>query len=586
MEQRAVADRTITTMPRIEEYGAPQVESQVPLEVSSRPIEEAGQMGRALTHFGQEFDQVTDMRYKRMAQEEVANAQVDFANARADWTNKLNKQIQEGKVDSKQLMSDYQDSVDEMSDKYETSHGRNAFDRQAALTKGMLLRGAVNAQAHLAGIQQIQKHQTSLDSNSNAIESNPAEFLSVYRAHMDGIDAQVETGLPANTAEKLKTEDAKKLAVAAVRGWIQIDPDKASDLLTGKGTAENKGAFDDFFDANTKHILMGEINTQKRAQEVDASRADAAEKKAKEKAGEAWKIRNLSRLENNELSAKEVIQAARNGTLDYSAAKEQLSMIDRNAKEKARSNPQLLMDLHSRIFLAEADPRKISNIAQIDDYAAKGLISISDRTKLAKEVDSTPEGQARRSQKKVLLDYMKNQLVNDKALGASDPDGAQHYSNALEALNQKEEQYKAAGKPVTDLYNATSKDSFYSQVLQYKRSPRDVMRANMERMRAQSGAQSAVQNADRTKAVLPAVDANGTQLSPDEWMKRRKGEDPKRSTNSVENQTPAYTGKPASQGGELNFALESLGVTGPTADERRKKQEAEREKNRERMKGR
>ncbi len=503
-------------MPRISDYGAPETESQAPMEISARPIEEAGQMGRAVQNFGREVSQIEDKAAARAAQEEAADAQYQGANLRAAYSDKLNQQIQQGTVDTEGLMADYQKQVDSTSDKFETSHGQLAFERQATLTKSMLLRSAVSAKSKLAGAQAKAKILGSIDADSSALENDPSSFPAVIQANKTSIDDQVAVGgLPANIADKIKHESSVELAKGAVRGWAKMDPDTADKML-------NQGAFDAYFNGDTKAQMQGYINTVKSAKATDLVRQDMVERKAKEKRAEAWKIQNLDRMEKGLVTGEEVVKAAENKILGYDDAKEQLSMIHKVATEKMKSNPAIVNSLTRRIFADDSDPNKITNSAQIDSETAKGNINIRDRNMMVRLIDDTPEGRDNKQNKNRLYKFMEAQLVKkDSMTGMSDPMGEENMANATRHLQEQVQEYTKAGKNVKDLYDPQNKDSFYNQVLQYKLSSKDVMRANVQQMKAQSGALSAVRGADKTQAVIPrATNVDGNKEDIGNWINR------------------------------------------------------------------
>ena len=501
-------------MPRITEYGngAPSVDVQAPpLEVSNARMNEAGSMGRAIRQFGNQIEEGMDYQYKRVAQEEVSNAQVDSADMRADSTIKLNEQIRQGTVDVEGLKTEFQEYVDKQSEKYQTDHGRNTFLREAAATRGSLVRSAAVASATLAGEKAKANKLAALDRDSSTIYDNPEMFPGAYESHMQAIDDDVQAGvLPAAMAGRAKHEEGLELAKSAVKGWAQNDPDKAQKLL-------DSGYFNSFFNGDTKAQLQGYIHTQKSAQEVDSRRQETAEKKAKEKNAEAWKIKNMDRLENNQLSAKEVIRAAQKGVLSYDDAKEQIMMIDRNAREKSKPNSALELQLSSEIFRGDLDSSQM--MAKIDSFAAEGKINIATRSRLLKGLDSTPQGQAAKLGRAGLSKFIQKQLIGrDEMSNVSDPSGAQNAAMAYQLAFEEEQRYRDEKKPVADLYDPQNKDNLYDKVLRFKRSSKDVMKARIETMRAQNGAKGAVLNADKTKAAVPRNPGESIQA----WLTRQR----------------------------------------------------------------
>ncbi len=496
-------------MPRIQDYGAPEVEASVPLEISSQRIEEAGQMGRAISSFGTEVENLASAHYRNQARQEVSNAQVQWSEARADAQNQLDQQIREGKVDTEKLTDDFQKYVDKNQDQYQTAHGRQVFNYQAARTRSMLLRTAVHAQSVLAGQQATDNRIAAMDNDSNAVESHPENFADIYGAHMAGIEEDVNSGaLPATLEGKAKHEAGSALAVGAIKGWAKLDPDKAQKIL-------DSGAFDTYFNAEKKDRLEAYIHSVKSAQETDLRRQDFVEKKAAEKREEAWKIAHIEGIENGTLSAKEIMKAGHSGELSYQGMKEQLAMLEHVTKERTKPNYALRNELTQRIYADDSNPNKIKYISQIDEYAAKGLLDIPTRNSLVKALSGTEEGKTTLGARKQLNKFMEKQLAGkDEMLGVSDPHGGEKLSDAYTMLEHEEEVAKKAGTPMKEVY-----DKFYSTVLQMKPSGHDIMKSRTDLMRAQSGAKTAVEGADKTKAVFTRL----PNESMDAWIKRRRG---------------------------------------------------------------
>lgn len=518
-------------MPTIKEYGQEVQAANPALDISARPIQEAGQLGRAVQRFGAVVSDVGEAVYKRQAQEEQDNAQVDAAANRAEMSADIDSQIKSGNVSVEGTLERYSQKVDTQSDNYQTRAGRRMFNRQAEINRAMIFRTASDAQSHLAGENAKLAQQDILRHDTLTVENNPTAYAEVVHARIDAIDQQVLDGnLNSTTATQLKTLHGKELAQAAVRGWAKNiedngnGPEIADAMLNGTKENDHKGAFDEVLDSDSKSQLNHMINAYKSAREVDANRVDRLEKKAQEKKADAWRVANFGRLENNELTAKEVVIAVQNKILSPQEGEHQLSMIDRNVKQSSKTDHALLNDLTSRIYLSPDDPNKIDSVRQIDEWAAKGLLTITDRNRLAKAIDTTDEGKNLKSNKKVLIDYMKSQLVKtDKSLGIQDPEGEKNFASAFQNLQALEDQYRQENKPVSSLYDPLSKDSFYNRALAFKKSPREIIRSTTDRMRAQTSADKAGAQADKTKVVLPRTTESGEKLSPEEWMKRRKG---------------------------------------------------------------
>jgi hypothetical protein len=433
-------------MPKINEYGAPETESQVPLEVSSQRIELAGQQGQALRRIGGEIQDLGEISYRQAAQEEVSKAQVQWSQARVDAKNKLDQQIREGDVNVDQLKTDFQNYVDKNSDQYTTAHGRQAFNEQAAHTQAMLIGDAVNAQAILKANQAADNRRMTLANDSSSVYSHPENFVNLYNAHMAGIDQDVSTGaLPAKLSGKAKFEAGQELATNAVRGWAKDDPEKAQKLL-------DSGYFDKFFDGDKKSSLQGYINGQRGAKETEAVRQIRLQEKAEKARTEKWKRDHFDGIVEGTTSVDEIKEGVRSGQLTPEAGKEQLATLKQALKGEGSTDWGLYNTLARRIGEEQyVDPQEIRK------HFGQGLTKANVKD-LIEMNDNSDEGKILKEGRKSIYDLI------DTAARFKDPITLQGYSTVGERkrgqaktdLINAERAIRKAGGNVNDLYDSKS----------------------------------------------------------------------------------------------------------------------------------
>lgn len=448
-------------MPKIEEYGAPQVEAAAPMEVSSQGIDSAGAVGRAVRNLGAEVTDFATANYRRQAQQEASDAMVDGATARADATDSVNDQIRTGKVDTEKNLQDFDDNVDDQSDHYQTAHGRQIYNQQMARTRSMLLKSSTRAQAFLAGKEAADNHQLALDKDSQTVYNNPDLFMDTYKARMAAIDGQAGTeALPQAMVGKTKHDDGKELARNAIEGWAKDDPGKAQTMLDSK-------VFDTFFDADTKKKLQGEINSQVSAHEAQAARSTRLQEKAQKATEEAWGAQNWDGITKGDggFGAQNVSAAVRNRTISPEKGENIIRFMKESAKDANKPNDAVFNDAYYRTQLPKDDPKAITDVSQLlplyKDLGSEGM------EKLKKEITASPEHKDQAANRLNLLNVAKSALVKDDLMnGFDDAAGKEHLKKFTEALQVEENKARGNGT-LGDLYKSASPNYFGKHIFDF-----------------------------------------------------------------------------------------------------------------------
>jgi hypothetical protein len=493
-------------MAKIHDYSAPESSAQAGSVSSGLELENTGGVDKAIAGLGRSIQEVGAHLYRRQAQTEVSDLNAKFSEARADWAQKIDDGVRNGEIDAVKTTEEFQDYINNLNQNISTPEGRNFFTSQAARLGSFVTRGAAKGQAAVAGAKAEGAWRSSLDNNSSVLLSDPSSFKDTLDSTIEAVDAQVATGaLEAKHGEKLKHETGVELAKSAVRGWAQLDPDLATKKL-------DSGEFDQYFSGDVKAQMQGYIHQQIAAKEIEERRAEAAQKRAQEAAGEAWQQKALPELAKGSLETQKILDSP------MSAEKKihWLKLADQATKEATQSDPRVKNELTRRILLPDDDPQKIRDISDLAPYAGRG-VSVQDVEQLSGFINKLPEGKALQDNRKKMLDYATARLAKKNAFGMSDPKGEYNLSQFMVDLQQQEAAFRKEGKNVADLYNPHSKDYYGLQADKFIRDQMTVMKDNLQYMRKAS----IKDNVDFNKKEEVSMPKKPGEI-PDDWLKRKR----------------------------------------------------------------
>lgn len=366
------------------------------------------------------------------------------------------------------IFQDYQDRMDKLRSSITTGGASAVFERTYAQDKQSLMEGFAAKNAALTGKMQVQDFKNTLQNNSRVVfnQNDPKTFLEKIQAMREATLKM--TGDNAPEREALFRGAAKELVEANFKSQLIANPKNAKKLLI------DDKLYDEYIDGTDKGKLLELANTHEKAKEADSTR----------ELENNIKIRRL----NSEIAADKYFDEAMEGkpvadkilmdsSMNYT---ERLKVINAiNSVQKTTNKMEatnITNDLTQRILSSPNDPNHISSLAEIN--AAMPKISFADRKNLAQLLDTqlklkgTPEGQLFTAFSETAA-LMKRP---DKLTGAVDPLGPEKYANAMVAAQQKIEEYKKKGLPVSTLFDSKNPDSVYRLITP---STRSEQRQNM-----------------------------------------------------------------------------------------------------------
>lgn len=490
-------------MPQIREYSQ-RTSAPGPIQGPRVSGEALGAgMARELARAGAAVQEFGDTMYKAEENRETTEATVQLSKAHAEFTNQLNKQLQEGTINSEEFMQQYDERMGEISGNYATVGAQNHFNRGAANLRSNFLVSATSAQAEIAGTKAIIGYQESQKNLSSGIMNDPSSFKVAMQLQSDYLDTLVSQGLPATKAAQLKVQMQTELAKSAVRGWTNLNPEDAKAQL-------NQGLWDEMFDGDVKKQMLGEVDTAINAKRIEQERMRAEAEKAKVEQQKVTQNTFLSKMVKGQLSTKEIL----NSNLEAfgSGSKEQfLRMVEEDAKAPIKTDSATFTSLFERIHLPDGDPKKILDENELNQYVIKRQLTMEDLNRLRSEIQgkNTQAGDIESRMRNQLLEVGKQRLVkSNPMLGIKDPEGELQYAKYLQYVQDEFETQRKAGKSARQLLDPNSTDYIGHGLSNFAKTPTQIMKSMTNSMKPQTAI-------DPAKARKPGE-------TPAEYMKRMK----------------------------------------------------------------
>lgn len=497
-------------MPRVQEY-LPEVEASGPQGALSPNTELLSAEGRGLEQLGSDVGKANDAIYNRVSQAETSDVYESIAYKRAELTQSIQDQTNDGTINTDSIKQQYHDWVDSQSDQYQTDAGKNAFNRQSARLGANMTIMAARGQTAVAGHNAVASFANGMNTDANTLENNPSQFEDTYTSAMENLQQQVDNGLiKATDAPKIQQTIGQKYMESSIRGYAKISPDDAKIFL-------DDGKADQFLTPDQKKQMYSEVRSYKTASIIDQERSDTMAKKAQAAEAEQWGQANIQKLYSGSLSTKSILSAP----MTTEQKEHWMNMQKAQSQMEEKTDPGVYNDVVRRINLPDNDPQKISDPFQSEITAKVGNgISTKDMSGIISYFDKTPQGQILTTQRKQMMDLAKANLTkSNPMLGIQDPDGEYNLMNFTNALQQAEGNLRQQNKPVSDLYDPTSPSFFGNKLSQYQSSPQQIMQKLADKARGTATPNPV--KIDTTPGVIPSTNNTGPEGNASSEVERK-----------------------------------------------------------------
>lgn len=441
------------------------------------------QEGRAAEKLGTAVQGVAETVGKRLDQENTSDITQKVTKAQADLAIKLRDTIRTAEPGDKKVFEAYnqevEDTLGKIGEEANTVSARAFYGEASTRIKGQLAQTAADGQADLAGVKAVTDYTQTQNNLTATTLANPNTVDLQRQIHKQAIENLVATGqLPREKAIQLERQGEEALAVAAVRGWADLNPEHARKKL-------KSGEFNDRLGADGVAKLEGEIDQAIRAKEVDAERRRIQQERVVKQQQQQTQNDFLEAMVEGKLDTKMILQS--NLEAFGSGSKEQfIQMMKASNERKLETNPAVLTSLFERIHLPDSDPNKIIDEAELNQEVIKGNLSLTDLNRLRDEVQGsqTAQGKIEADLKKQVFEMAKSKLTKTNPLtGFRDPDGDEAMAKFMVLYQEEYKAGRAKGIPATELNNPNSEHYLGKYADGFMRTNKQIQQSLLKRAR-------------------------------------------------------------------------------------------------------
>lgn len=459
-------------MPRIKEY-SPSIKAAQPQTLRRATAADFGDYsgfeaaGAGLQDFGSSVQ-------KANGRAEVSDLYAKMSEAHSQFTIDLQDQLKTADPNDKEFAQNftqkYDDYMSKISSNVSTEAGREYFARTSAAYKAHFYETAAVGQSHLAGEKAVTDYQSSLNSLSSALVSDPSSFQALKQQHDDFLDSGA---VPAEAAIKLKLTGGEHLAKSAIQGWINLNPEYAKEQIS-------QGAWDKEISGDVKVQMLAHADQGIRAQEVEQERAKRKQQEAIALAQQKTQNDFLQKMVDGSLSSKEIL--ASNLDPFGSGSKEQFIKLQEAGNQGfgKKSDPSTVKNLFDRIHLPDGDPNKLIDENQLNTYVSAGNLSFADLNLMRGEMlnKKTEQGAIESQMKKRVFDMAEAKLVKkDPMTGLGDPLGQTLMLQFMRQSYLDEQSAKKAGVSAVDMYDPKNPNFIGRSLPNFQRTQQDVIKS-------------------------------------------------------------------------------------------------------------
>lgn len=469
-------------MPRIDE---PNFQSNVQGPVGQEKAN-AGDFGSgaAWEKFGESTTTAGALLQRRQQQIEVSDLNASLSGLHAEAQKDWDQSLSTAKPGDQSFADDFMERLDnklsEAGENISTRVGQQYFNDAAAKMREHFAQRSNLGQANLASRHAVNNATQAHNQRSADLIQNPDSFDVQNGQEQDALDAMWASGSfrgNKDVYEKLKKDFSADLAVNAIRGWIEDDPNDAKDQL-------QNGEWNDILGGDGVHKMLGEANAGIRAQKIDGNNQRIADKLAEH---DKWEKINQTVLEsfvNKNLTAKDVLalDLPTEGPLGKNYWINKIEQQNTNQGKMPRDHSIYTNVLH-QILLPQDDPSRVKNAADIYKIVDHG-IDANDASQLINVLNGrhTPDGEDEARMKKTLLDTTKKMFGEIDQFGVfKDPYAGLAYQGFESAFLDEYKKQKEKGVYFRDLLSQKSKSYLGDMYQDYLRTPVQVQQDILNR---------------------------------------------------------------------------------------------------------
>lgn len=290
---------------------------------------------------------------------------------------------------------------------------------------------------------------------------------------------------------------------------IEMSPERRAIVL-GEARAKLKNLPPEFagtLDGNDIRLLENQIDAAERAGKQNDAYNEALGKKALQESRDKVQNQLLEDIYEGKGSIKSILKS----NLDPDKKQTMINVLNAKLREPAIPKSDALHGVFQRIHADPSDPKKITSEDQLLKEFTKGKLTVTQLKQARTELASlgTVHGQVEGDMKKHLMRQAEAALAKPNAMGMSDPDGQENLAKFNSYMIQEIEAQKKAGKPVRELLDANSPNYLGKAIANYRKTPQQIMKSTVERLKNQAKTTQAMNVAQPPKDTVRMLDPTG-----------------------------------------------------------------------------
>jgi len=440
-------------MPKIQEYGI-ETRAQGPGGINAVP-----DWSGVLRGVAPALNQFYEKRKEIEQRQEVSDVQVKLAQARAEWTVKMQERAAKAPAGdptfAETFSTDFTEYLSTQGQDYKTPAGQLAWQEGSAKLTAGFTESAGLYQIQSAGVKAKQDYLAAMDQNRNALVNDPSQLQAVLESSLAALNDPngMYALMPADQKAILARETKNDLAISAFDGVARQNPREAIRQL-------NAGEWDTLVDADKRNALESRANTLLRAQEVEILRSAAnAEKAARLESKKAMDEYIQDTFSDG--PTKTVQDIANDDRLQPGDKLTMIGVVERSTKGEPASeiSHQTSSELFKRLHLPDSDPNKITDENVLNQAYMDSLLTRTDLDWLRKEhaAARTPEGDMLGKRMDGFFQAIEPQINAKGVFGLpTDPTGAESMYRFEDMVRRKIQEYRDAKKDPFSLLDPAS----------------------------------------------------------------------------------------------------------------------------------
>ncbi len=339
-----------------------------------------------------------------------------------------------------------------------------------------------------AGIDQ-RGTMLSQESYQNPNFDRAANSLRVLREDLNGhVGSTIDEASASKLYSKYGGDIAKSYIGGLAESSIEMSPTRRAIVLSeAREKLRNlPPEFSGLLDGNDLRILGNQIDSAERAGVQNDNYREALGKKALQESRDKEQNKILEDIYEGKGSVKSILKS----NLDPDKKQTMLNVLKARLDEPNIPSQDALHGVFQRIHAEPSDPKRITSDDQLLKEFTKGKLTLTQLKQARTELGSlgTVQGQVEGDMKKHLMRQAEAALAKPNSMGMVDPDGQENMAKFNSYVIGEIEAQKRSGKPVRELLDANSPNYLGKAITNYKKTPQQIMKSTVERMKTQKRA--------------------------------------------------------------------------------------------------